>query len=181
MRDDVNKLGLPKRAVKYARRTAAGGALERQPQEYIDVQAEVTNQPKKGFQNRDLGDNAQHAFKEAAERVVKTMLETGEKAARALVKQLHRPTKLEVKWFNGYGQDGTWETIDVPWYIVQQYRKLGFQERGTLLISWIRKEHGKEIDELGDLDALWPQGQDPMKVNTALKELKPQDDAEDQE
>lgn len=56
MRDDIHKLGLPKEAVRYARRKGLG-AMRRQPQEYIDMVAAVTGQKdrQRGFRNKDAG------------------------------------------------------------------------------------------------------------------------------
>ena len=176
MRDDIDKLGLPRSAKKYARRKASDGAMERQPDEYIRVQAEVTNQPRKGFQNRDTSQNAEHTFKEEAQRVVADMLENGKEASKAMVRSIKAPTKLSVKWVAAPSQEGSWDTVDLPWYVVRNYRKMGFNERGSFLLSWLRKEHGKDVDQYGDLDVMWAQGQNPMKVTTTLKKIEPRED-----
>jgi len=54
-RDDVTKLGLPKGAVAYARRTSK--SMSRQPQQWANVQMSILNRgtPRKGFTCMDGG------------------------------------------------------------------------------------------------------------------------------
>lgn len=57
MRDDIHKLASsnPDLDVGYARRRGLP-AMKKQPQSYINMVARATNQPKKGFVNRDASE-----------------------------------------------------------------------------------------------------------------------------
>ena len=71
MRDDIHKLAAstPDLDVGYARRKGLS-AMKKQPQSYIDMVARATNQPKKGFVNRDMGQTEADA-----RRMVRTFLD----------------------------------------------------------------------------------------------------------
>jgi hypothetical protein len=75
-RDDVKKLPLPPEAKAYARRKGLA-SMKRQPQDFINMVASVTNQKhlKAGFKNTDSGGKVPHAFKESAAQVVTLMVE----------------------------------------------------------------------------------------------------------
>lgn len=71
--DDIDKLGLPKAAVKYARMTKGDAMSGKKPQMYIDSVAAVTNQEnrKKGFGIEDKGETT--AGKKLESRVRRTV------------------------------------------------------------------------------------------------------------
>ncbi len=76
MRDDLKKLPLPKVAKAYARRKGLN-AMKRQPQDFINVQAALTNQQSKkhGFKNDDQGQKVQHAFNEEIDTLLHHLIE----------------------------------------------------------------------------------------------------------
>ena len=76
MRDDIDKLPLPKEAKSYARGKGMK-FLQAKPQNYIDMVAAVTGQKalKKGFKNTDAGQSTDgKKIKEDAHRIVDTLL-----------------------------------------------------------------------------------------------------------
>lgn len=76
MRDDLSKLPLPKSAKKYARMTSKdlGSNWSKKVDMYMDMAADLTNQSKEGFKNKDASGKVKHAFKESAERIVARLL-----------------------------------------------------------------------------------------------------------
>jgi len=68
VRDDIDKLPLPKSAKKYARMTSKdlGSNWSKKVDMYMDMAADVTNQAdrKQGFKNKDASGKVKHAFKE---------------------------------------------------------------------------------------------------------------------
>lgn len=76
MRDDLNKLPLPPEAKAYARRSGMK-ALKRQPQQFINMVASLTNQKNKkhGFKNTNAAGKVPHAIKEDARHILKFVLE----------------------------------------------------------------------------------------------------------
>jgi len=67
VRDDIGKLPLSKKAKRYARMTSRdlGSNWSKKVDLYQDMVADVTNQSKEGFPNRDQGGPVAHAFGEA--------------------------------------------------------------------------------------------------------------------
>lgn len=80
MRDDLDKLPLPKSAKKYARMTSKdlGDDWSKKVDMYMDMAADLTNQSKEGFKNKDASGPVKHAFKESAEQIVARLLEDDE-------------------------------------------------------------------------------------------------------
>lgn len=75
MRDDINRLGLPRLAQAYARRKGMA-AIKRQPFEFMRVNALLMNPGKPNkFKNYDDGEKVRHAFKEAAVQVVRRLID----------------------------------------------------------------------------------------------------------
>lgn len=76
MRDDINKLPLPHEAKAYARRSGMR-TLKRQPQQFINMVAAVTDQKDKkhGFKNSDEVGRVPSAIKESAARIVRFLIE----------------------------------------------------------------------------------------------------------
>ena len=79
MRDDLKNLPLPKEARAYARRSGMS-ALKRQPQQFINMVAAVTDQKSKkhGFKNTDEVGRVPSAIKECARLIVAQLVETDE-------------------------------------------------------------------------------------------------------
>lgn len=67
MRDDLDKLPLPKSAKKYARLKSSdlGSDWSKKVDTYMDMAADLTNQSKEGFKNKDASGKVKHAFKES--------------------------------------------------------------------------------------------------------------------
>lgn len=80
MRDDIDKLPLPKSAKKYARMTSKdlGDNWSKKVDMYVDMAADLTNQSKEGFKNKDASGPVKHAFKESAEQIIARLLEDDE-------------------------------------------------------------------------------------------------------
>ena len=109
MRDDINKLPLPKSAKRYARMTSKtlGQNWSKKVDMYLDMAADLTNQSKEGFKNKDASGKVPHAFKESAERAVAFLL--GEDDADLLSKMgdvASRPYDLYQKIKAVWDKDG---------------------------------------------------------------------------
>ena len=76
MRDDLKKLPLPPEAKAYARRGGLA-SMKRQPQDFINMMAAVTNQRhlKKGFKNTGPPGQVPHTLKESVALVVAALIE----------------------------------------------------------------------------------------------------------
>jgi hypothetical protein len=76
-RDDLSKLPLPASAKRYARMTSKtlDGHWSKKVDMYMDMAADLTNQSKEGYKNRDAFGKVPHSF---AESVVDTLLESHE-------------------------------------------------------------------------------------------------------
>lgn len=76
MRDDLDKLPLPRSAKRYARMTSKdlGSDWGKKVDMYMDMAADLTNQDKNGFKNQDASGKVKHAFKEAARYVAGLLL-----------------------------------------------------------------------------------------------------------
>ena len=74
MRDDIGKLPIPASAKAYARRKGLLSML-RQPRDYIQMVADVTGQPVKGFRNKDASETT-------SGRVIEAMLSEAPKTKR---------------------------------------------------------------------------------------------------
>ncbi|MGV0949170.1 MAG: hypothetical protein ACOYB3_00765 [Azonexus sp.] len=76
MRDDLDKLPLPKSAKKYARMTSKdlGSDWSKKTDMYMDMAADLTNQSKEGFKNKDASGKVKHAFKESVNQIVARLL-----------------------------------------------------------------------------------------------------------
>lgn len=75
MRDDLSKLPLPKSAKKYARMTSKdlGSNWSKKVDMYMDMAADLTNQSKEGFKNRDASGKVKHAFKESDDSLLREL------------------------------------------------------------------------------------------------------------
>ena len=76
MRDDLDKLPLPPEAKRYARRKGLA-SMKRQPQDFLDMCAAVTNQKDRqyGFKNKDDAGKVPHTFKESVDRTLRLLLD----------------------------------------------------------------------------------------------------------
>lgn len=79
MRDDLDKLPIPKSAKRYARMTSKdlGDNWSKKVDMYLDMAADLTGQSKEGFHNKDACGKVPHTFDESAEWVVYNLLEGG--------------------------------------------------------------------------------------------------------
>ena len=79
MRDDIKSLPLPKSAKKYARLTSKdlGSDWSKKVGMYMSMAADLTNQDKDGFENKDGFGEVEHEFNESAETVVRLLLDEG--------------------------------------------------------------------------------------------------------
>ncbi len=74
--DDLKNLPLPPEAKAYARRKGLA-SMKRQPQDFINVMAAITNQKrlKREFKSTDAGGKVPHAIKERASLAVSFLTE----------------------------------------------------------------------------------------------------------
>lgn len=97
LRDDLDKLPLPASAKRYARMKASdlGQNWSKKTDMYMDMAADLTNQSKEGFQNKDASGPVTHAFKESAVRVVGRLLgEDDEDLLRQMGDVANKPITL---------------------------------------------------------------------------------------
>lgn len=96
MRDDLAKLPLPKSAKRYARMKASdlGDNWSKKVDMYMDMAADLTNQSKEGFKNKDASGKVKHAFKESAESIVKALLGENDDLLRQMGNVAAKPVTL---------------------------------------------------------------------------------------
>ena len=112
MRDDIDKLPLPKSAKKYARMTSKdlGSDWSKKVDMYMDMAADLTNQSKEGFKNKDASGKVKHAFKESADQIVDRLLED-DSLLRSLGKVAAKPFKRVEKALQAFID--AWEDEDI--------------------------------------------------------------------
>ena len=114
MRDDLDKLPLPKSAKKYARLKSSdlGSDWSKKVDTYMDMAADLTNQNKEGFKNKDASGKVKHAFKESVIRAVARLLgendedllnQMGDVANSPM--ELYKLAREALNWSHGEGHD----------------------------------------------------------------------------
>jgi len=113
-RDDLKKLPLPPVAKAYARRKGLA-SMKRQPQDFINVMAAITNQKhlQKGFKNTDSSGKVPHAFKESVALALALLLETDEDDPG--FKDVYPTEQSTFKVYSKYGMPLPGEGLNIEW------------------------------------------------------------------
>ena len=54
--------------------------------------------------------------------------------------------------------------LEVPEVVLAQFQASPWPAGVEVLMDWVKSETGKDVDEFGDLDQLYPGGRHPMKI-----------------